>query len=175
MNLPHPRTRTVVILAVGLAASGLGWLLAAPVLSPRREEMPVGSARVDVDYATSASADDLGMPLYPGAQVKDSFLYRVKTPDGKRVLYYASAVLSSADSPDKVASGYQQMLPGRPQAEVVEGDSGRRYVLALAQGDEVKMITITEAESGSRIELVRATRPSPPPKPLQPRGRERVA
>jgi hypothetical protein len=175
MNLAHRRTRTVIILAVALAVASLGWLLAAPKLAPRTEEMPVGDARAAVDYTPSATAEDLGMPFYPGAKVTDSFVYRATAPGGKRVLYYAAAVLSSADSPDKVAASYHEKLAGHPNAEALEGEPGRRLVLAIAVGDEVKTVTITASDGGSRIELVRTSRPSTPSKPLKPRRRQQVA
>jgi len=174
MNLAHRGTRTLIILVLALAALCAGWLFAAPKLAPRTEEMAANEARVDVNYTPSASADDLGIPFYPGAEVKDSFVYAVTTPGGKQVLYYASAILSSADSPDKVASHYHDVLPGRPEAETLKGDAGERLVLAMSQGDEVKLVTITAADGGSRIELLRATKPTFPPKPLKPKGRERV-
>ena len=174
MNLAGRRTRTAIILVLALAALCVGWLFAAPKLAPRTEEMAANEARVDVDYTPSASAEDIGIPFYPGAEVKDSFAYAVTTPGGKQVLYYASAILSSADSADKVASHYHDVLPGHPEAETLKGDAGERLVLAVSQGDEVKMITIIGADGGSRIELVRATKPTLPPKPLKPKGRERV-
>ena len=175
MNLSRRRARTVIILTVALAAVSLGWLLAAPKLAPRTEEMPVGDARATVDYTPSATAEDLGMPFYAGAKVVDSFLYRATASDGKRVLYYASAILSSTDSPDKVAASYHEKLPGHPAAEALEGELGHRLVLSVEQGDEVKVVTITAANGGSRIELVRTSKPSPPSKPLKPKGRQRVA
>jgi hypothetical protein len=174
MGSRFPRMSTIAILAVAIALMSLSLLTAAKKLAPRTEQMAANEARVDVDYTPSASAEDLGIPFYPGAEVKDSFVYTVRTPDSKQVLYYASAVLSSADPPGKVASHYHDALPGRPQAETLKGDAAERLVLAVSQGDEVKMVTITAADGGSRIELVRATKPAVPPRPLRPKGAERV-
>jgi len=173
MNQAHRRTRTVIILAIGAAALSLGWLLAAPKLAPRTEEMPVGEARATVAYTPSTTAAEVGLPFYPGAKVEDSCVYRATAPGGKQVLSYASAILSTADSPDKVAASYHESLPGHPTAEALEGEAGRRLVLALAEGDEVRTVTITASGSGSRIELVRASRPSIPSKPLKPKPRRR--
>jgi hypothetical protein len=174
MTRPRWRARTVVLIAVGAAFAAGSWLTAAAVLSPRTEKMEVGGVRVDGSYTPSATADDLDLPFYPGAKVQDSFVYRVTAPGDRRVLYYASAILSSPDSPDKVAAHYHDVLPGHPKAETLEGEDGERLVLAVSQGDEVKTVTITAADGGSRIELIRTTKPTVPPKPFRPRGKERV-
>jgi hypothetical protein len=174
MNLASRRTRNVTILVIGVVALSLGWLLAAPKLAPRTEEVPVGDARATLEYTPSATAEDVGLPFYAGAKVTHSFVYKAAAPDGKRVLYYASAILLSADSPDKVAASYREKLPGHPDAETLEGERGRRLVLALAENDEVKTVIITAADGGSRIELVRTSRPTTPSKPLKPRRREQL-
>jgi hypothetical protein len=165
---------TIAILAVAIALVSVTLLTAAKKLAPRTEQMTANEAPVAVDYTPSASAEDLGIPLYPGAELQDSFAYKVMASDGKQVMRYASAVLSSADAPGKVASHYRDVLPGRPEAQSLKGDGGERLVLAVSQGDEVKVVTITAADGGSRIELVCATKPAVPPKPLRPKGQERV-
>ncbi len=160
---------------LALAFASIGWLIAAPKSAPRTEQMPAGEGRASVDYTPSATAADVGLPFYPGAKITDSFVYEGRAvTGGNRAVYYSSAILSSTDTPAKVATYYTGKLAGHPKAEVLEGDLGRRHVLAIAQGDEVKTITITAASSGSRIELIRASRPIPPPRPLRPKGRERV-
>ncbi len=168
------RPRTVLLISLGVALLAVCWLVAAPVLSPRTEQMKTNDVPIAVDYRTSASAADLGVPFYPGAKVKDSFSYTITAEGGKRVLYYASAILSSPDSPDRIASSYRKKLPRHPQPEALEGESGTRIVLALAQGDEVKTITITPLGSGSQIEIVHTNRPKIPAKPLEPKGSETV-
>ena len=158
------------LIAFGLLAGVLCWVVAAPPLAPRREEMILNDVPVVVEYATSASAEDLMLPFYPGARVEESFAYTVTTREGKPVSYYAAAALTSSDAPERIVAGYQARLPGRPEAEVVEDSSGKRHVLAVADDNEVREVTVTGDESGSRIQLIRATRPAVPAKPLRPRG-----
>ena len=93
----------------------------------------------------------------------------VKSKDGREVAYYASAALASSDPPEKVAATYQAELPGHPKPERVEDKSGTRYVLAVASGKEVRQVTITGHDGGSRLQLIRATQPALPSKPLRPR------
>jgi hypothetical protein len=165
--------RFIIPVLVGLATFGALYLaVAAPYLSSREEEMSVGETPVVVTYADTASADDLGLPLYPGAAVADSFAYTVTAKDGKPVSRYAFVALTTADPPEKVAEFYRTKLPGQPKVETVEGESGARRVLAVGNDKETRTVTIIETSEGSRIELVRAARPASPAKPLKPRRRE---
>jgi hypothetical protein len=71
-----------------------------------------------------------------------------------------------------VAEFYRTKLPGNPKVETVEGEPGARRVLALGNDKETRVVTIIATDGGSRIELVRATQPVSPAKPLKPRRRE---
>ena len=171
VNRPH--TRAFLIVAVFcLTLGALYFAVAAPYLSSRQEEMTLDGVPVLVTYSETASADDLMMPFYPGAAVQGSFAYSVTTKDGKPVSQYASAVLATPDSWQKVTEYYAAELPGKPQPEAIEDKSGRRHVLAVAGNGETRLVTVRETEKGSRIELLRATKPAPPAKPLKPRRRE---
>ncbi len=179
MTFRVPHRRTGAILTAAIVLSSLSWLYAAQKLAPHTEDMPVGESevRATVKYRPSATAEDLGLPFHRRARVTESFVYHATAPDGKQVLYYASAILASDDAPSKVAATYTEKLPGHPKAEKLSGEAGEREVLAIAVGDEVRTVTITAAGTGSRIELVRAskvTAPSKPSKPLRPRRREQV-
>jgi hypothetical protein len=156
-----------LILAVGLAAG-------AVLLAPVTEKMRLEGGEVEISYTPSASAEELLLSFYPGATVEDSFIYRVTSAEGKRVLYHASARLLSADSPEKAAAFYHDKLPGRPEAVKVEDEAGKRWVLAVATADEVRSVTISATEGKTRIELLRTSRPAPPARPIKPRRRERV-
>jgi hypothetical protein len=146
------------------------WVMAMPLLSPQREEMLVDRAPVTVEYVVSAGAEELGMPFYPEADVDDSFAYTVTAKEGSRVVSYAAATLISADPPDKVAAYYQEHLPGNPKPELLDDDAGERRVLAVANDDEVRQVTIAEHDGGACVQLVRSTRPVAPPRPVRPSG-----
>ena len=166
------RHAVLIALALAVLLSALYFAVAAPYLSSRQEEMTLDGVPILVTYSETASADDLMMPFYPEAAVEGSFAYRVTTKDGKPVSQYASAVLATSDSWEKVTQYYAAELPGEPQPEAIEDKAGKRHVLAVAGNGETRMVTIRETEEGSRIELLRATESAPPAKPLKPRRRE---
>ena len=149
--------------ALGLLVGAACWVVVASSLSSRREEMTVKGEPVEVEYATSVSAGDVMLPFYPGAKLEHGFAYSVKTGEGKELAYYASALLTSADPPEKVAASYQAQLPGKPEPELVKDESGKRYVLAVGKEGEVREVAIASQGAGSRIQLIRATGPTIPP------------
>ena len=172
---PASRSRRhAVLIALALAAllSALYFAVAAPYLSSRQEEMTLDGVPVLVTYSETASAADLMMPFYPEAAVEGSFAYSVATKDGKPVSQYASAVLATLDSWQKVTQYYAAELPGKPQPEAIEDKAGKCHVLAVAGKGETRMVTVRETATGSQIELLRAIESTPPAKPLKPRRRE---
>ncbi len=167
--------RVVVIpAAIGLLLGVLYFAVAAPYLSSRQEEMKLGRVPVVVSYSDSASPADLKLPFYPASQVEKSFAYSVTAETGASVVEYASATLTTADSWQKVAEYYSAELPGHPKAEAMGDESDERYVLAVSDGNEVRTVTVRPAEEGSRIQLVRATPPKHPTRPVKPRPDESV-
>jgi len=172
---PATRSRrhaVLIALALAMLLSALYFAVAAPYLSSRQEEMTLDGVAVLVTYSETASADDLMMPFYPEAAVEGSFAYSVNTKDGKPVSQYASAVLATPDSWQKVTEYYAAEMPGKPQPEAIEDNTGKRHVLAVAGKGETRMVTVRETATGSQIELLRATESAPPAKPLKPRRRE---
>jgi hypothetical protein len=170
----RPGRAVLVLTAVGLLLGAFYLAVAAPYLSSHEEEMKLGRVPVTVTYSDSASPEDLKMPFYPGAEIEESLAYDVAAGDGKRVVQYASASLSTVDAWEAVAEYYSAELPGHPEAETVEGESGLRYVLAVSDETEVRTVTVRPAEKGSRIELVRAVHPKHPTRPAKPRPDESV-
>ncbi|HUU55117.1 MAG TPA: hypothetical protein VMY87_09375 [Armatimonadota bacterium] len=169
----RPRARALLFAAaLCLTVGALYWAVAAPYLSSRQEEMTLSGVSVLVTYSDTASADDLRMPFYPEAAVDESFAYTVTTKEGKPVSEYASARLTTSDSWQKVTEYYAAELPGKPRPEAIEDESGARHVLAVAGKGETRMVTVREIETGSQIELLRATEPASPAKPIKPRHRE---
>lgn len=155
-------------------------LLALPALGadyPReagKEELVYYDQVVIVERVSSCTAEDLGLPFYPQARPTKSFAYRITTRDGKPVVHYAMAELEANVPPARVAEYYRDQLPGHPVPEEINDREGRRLVLAVAAGEEVRMVSISAAGDGSRLRLVRATRPHLPearPKPILPEPR----
>jgi hypothetical protein len=173
------RSYLLRLAALGVLLASLPALCADYARAPKKEEMLLDGNVVVVDYRTSATSDDLLLPFYPGASVENSFSYTVTTKEGKPVLYYALADLVSPDPPSRVAEDYRSKLPGKPKAEAISDDQGKRLVLAVGTEAEVRVVTITERSSGSRIRLVRATKPiipeaRPLPAPVQPQRPRRM-
>jgi hypothetical protein len=144
--------------------------MAMPLLAPKREEMRLNRTPVTVEYLTDANAEQLEMPLYPEADVEDSFAYAVTTREGSRVVAYAEAALLSRDSIEKVIAYYREQLPGHPEPELIDDETGKRHVLAVANDEEVRQVTVAEHEGGARVRLVRSTRPAVPRAPVRPSG-----
>jgi hypothetical protein len=160
-----------VFLIASLLLVAAAFIVAAPQRKPMREQMMLDDQPVTVDYKTSATSDDLGLPFYQGARVENSFSYRVTAREGKFVTSYASAILITRDSVERVSQDYSDRLPGKPKAEVITDKAGKRYLLAVASDKEVRRVTITPEDKGCRIELVRAFGKTIPQRPLKPRGK----
>lgn len=163
------RSTLLSLLAAGVLAALAYSVLAAASSSATREEMDLNGRPVIVQYSASASQQELMLPFYPEAKIGSSFYYTVSTAAGAQVTHYASAILTAGDAPEKVAAFYRKELPGNPQAQEIEDGGGKRLVLAVADDEEVREVSISARESGSRIELTRAARPVVPSHPLRPR------
>jgi len=168
---PRGRLITWVVAACFLSGT-LGWVVASSLRKSVREEMMLDDVPVMVDYKPSATEQDLSLPLYPGATLENSFSYRVTSKEGKPVTFYASASLTTAEAAERVVEYYEGKLPGKPRPELVQEGGKKRYVLAVASEAEVRVVTIMPSGEGCRIELVRASERTMPPKPLRPKSRE---
>jgi len=173
MRAGIPRLAALGILLLSLPALGASYQR-----GPKREEMLLNDRVVVVDYQTSATSEDLLLPFYAGARVENSYSYTITTKEGAPVLYYACAELATRDAAGRVAEDYRGKLPGQPQPETISDKGGKRLVLAVATATEVRMVTITERDGGSHIQLIRSTKPVIPearpqqatPRPPTPRG-----
>jgi len=161
-----------VLAAVVLLALMLTWAVASSYLSSREDEVVINRVPCVIKYSETAGPSELRMPVYPGAQHEESFAYTIGTKDGRAVVEYASARFTTADSVEEVAAYYTEKLPGRPPLQTIEDGTGTRAVLAVADEREVRSVTIRSTETGASIELVRATKPITPTKPLPPKARE---
>jgi hypothetical protein len=172
--VPRPGRAVLILAVVGLLLGFLYLAVAAPYLSSREEEMMLGRFPVVVSYSDSASPEELMLPFYPASEVQESFAYSVATKEGEGVVEYASASLTTADSWERVADYYSSELPGQPEAEAMEDESGKRYVFVVPGEEAVRTVTLRPTEEGSRINLVRATHPERPTRRVRPRRGESV-
>lgn len=170
MLLSSPRRciRIVRLLLLGALASFSIALAAPPRAAPRgkpaQETLKWGDTAILVERADRATADDLQLPIYPGARLHEGYTYRVSIKDGERLSYLASALLTTRDNADRVAQHYSSKLPGRPKPETIRDKTGKRIVLAVAAEREVRSVTIVPKQWGSEIRLTRAVkyRDTPP-------------
>jgi|GEM_PF-3578685 len=168
------RARFTLIFAFAGFLLAVSWAVGSLALSPTDETMSLNEAKVTVVYETSASAADLVLPFYPNANVEDGFTYNVTAVNGKQVLFYGFAVLVSPDATAEVVNHYREQLPGHPEPQVVESESSETIVFAAGDEDEVRTVSVSATENGSRIELTRALGVDLPAKELRPRRQEHV-
>lgn len=185
MAAAERRGGSIRIAILGLLLIALWSLNSAPAAlekMDKREKLRYGQAEFYVEHRTTATADDLGMPFYPGAELREGFFYQLTDSEDKSINRYALARLVTAASVQKVEEYYSGQLRGHPKPEQVKDAKGERTVLAVGSDKEVRMVTIRAKEHGCEIELVRAATPQelkqPPedkqqPAPGRPRGPRR--
>lgn len=158
-------------------------LAAAPSGKPARETLKWGDTELLVERTVTATGENLQLPFYPGAKLREGYTYRVTTKEGKELSYLASAMLTTGHTAEKVAQHYSQLLPGKPKPETIQDKAGKRLVLSVGSKEEVRTVTLLPKAWGSRIVLVRAIKhadtpelqpeilPSPQPGPRRGPGR----
>ncbi len=164
MSISRPRVLHVIFAVLLFSAGGVcgNWYARAAAGKPAAKQPPASEALkygdTDVVVARSqrATSEEVKLPFYRGAEVLQSYTYRVSSKQGKLLSYYAMALLASRDAPEKVAQDYSQRLPGKPKPEKLKDKSGARLVLAVASDSEVRSVTITQSKTGSDIRLTRA-------------------
>jgi hypothetical protein len=108
-------------------------------------QLEMGGAKV--------SEADLGVPLYPGAQLQEGGSSRVETPDGRMVMVQ----LTSGDAPDKVAAYYREQLKSRAAGkqfmDASSGDGGATLVLGDEAAKSGIQIQVGKADTGSTIHI----------------------
>jgi hypothetical protein len=147
---------------LALLLAALPVLCSASSLSAKRENMSINWAPVVVAYEPSATAQDVMLPLPEGAETVRGFRYTIDTKEGEPVLRYASVVVTTRESAERIAAEYTSKLPGKPRAELVEDKAGKRLVLAVGDEEEVRTVTIFENGRGARVELVRVVQGAVP-------------
>jgi hypothetical protein len=104
--------------------------------------------KVSLSAKGEVSAQQLGVPIYPGAKAdKGSGSLTFSGPGGKSG-FIGTATFTTPDSVEEVTAFYKGKLG--PQASVVEtrSESKHSVVLKVAQEASWKMIAITEGDEG---------------------------
>ncbi len=104
-------------------------------------ETPFGSVETSKD--PDQAAKDLGVDLYPGAEVQRNGASSAAFGGIRTV----SAVFEVSDAPDKVCSFYKSRFPG---AMVTTSDQNR---CTIVSNNQRNMITINVEASGDRTKL----------------------
>jgi len=105
------------------------------------------------------SEADLGVPIYPGAQLDDAGAgaSRVETPDGTMVMVQ----LTSSDPADKVAAFYRAQLQPQAQGKAFmdarSGDGGTTLMWVDENAKRSVNIVVSPEDSGSAVHI-QATR-----------------
>ena len=104
-------------------------------------ETPFGEVETSKD--PDQAAKDLGVDLYPGAQVQRNGASSVSMGN----IRTATALFESSDPPDKVCSFYKSRFPG---AMVTTSDQNR---CTIVSNNQKNMITINVTPSGDNTKL----------------------
>ncbi|NIM06571.1 MAG: hypothetical protein GTO55_09060 [Armatimonadetes bacterium] len=188
MNSRNPRglhRKAPPILALLSILLALG-IIASIVIAARNSEARSFQEKVDdsdygnftLDYSSPATSEDLGMPLYPGADLERSFVYSAKEQDGEGSGYLAQAFLITPDRAEKVAEFYKAQL-GRKVSIDPKPKKDEIFLFSELEDDTLTVRIVSRRENGkTRIMLSRAhlreiTRKEPPQeeKPRRPRRR----
>ncbi len=113
-------------------------------------ETPFGS--VDTTNDPQKVADELGVDIYPGAQVQKNGTAAV----GFGSLHTVTAIFQSSDSVEKVCDFYKEKFPG---ANVSSSDQNRCSIISGDKGNSTT-ITVEPNGDGSRLTIVRLTKKS---------------
>ncbi len=101
-------------LALAAAIASVGAAVIAVAAQPgdkptsfREEFLSLYYGQIVLEYASPATAEDLGLPFYPGAKLERSWRYLAKEKDGRPAGYLAQAFLVTPEEPEKVAAFYK--------------------------------------------------------------------
>lgn len=101
----------------------------------------------------SISAADLGVAIYPGAQIDPATANRIDSPQGRMVM----AQLASSDPADKVAAFYREQLKprstGKQFMDASSGDGGATLMLGDDLAKTAVQIVISPQDSGSTVHI----------------------
>jgi hypothetical protein len=113
-------------------------------------DTPFGSVETSKD--PDQAAKDLGVDLYPGAEVQRNGASSVSMGS----MHTVTALFESSDSPDKVCSFYKSRFPG---AMVSTSDRNR---CTIVSNNQRNMITINVESSGegARLQITNVSKKS---------------
>ena len=103
-----------------------------------------------------AIAQDLGVPIYPGAEVEEGTAGKVETSDEEGTESMAGAVLRTNDSVDDVIAWYRDKLSGMPgfQDTSMEMEGEKLGMFSVQKGDETVTVMIAASDEGNYTEIV---------------------
>ena len=113
-------------------------------------ETPFGSVESSKD--PDQAAKDLGVDLYPGAEVQRNGASSVSMGSVRTV----TAVFESSDAPDKVCSFYKSRFPG---AMVTTSDRDRCTIVSNNQKNVIT-INVEASGEGARLQMTNVTKKS---------------
>lgn len=100
----------------------------------------------ETTYTTGITEEDLGVPLYPGAELDEGAAGTIKTETEEGEEIWAGAILWTNDDISKVIDWYKDKLSGKPEftdsSMDIEGE--KLGMLTFQEGDTVKYVMITE-------------------------------
>jgi hypothetical protein len=113
-------------------------------------ETPFGSMETSTD--PDKTAQELGVEIYPGAQVQKAGTASVTFGS----LHTVTAIFESSDSVDKICDFYRQKFPS---AQVASSDQNRCTIVSGDKGNSTT-ITVEPRGDGSKLTIVTLTKKS---------------
>jgi len=117
-----------------------------------------------VYHRAPAAADDLEMPLFPGALTDESFVYRVRDRKRRDVLRMARVTFITVSAPEAVAAVYARAL-GDGAARETNAETGE-VTLTSGTADNLRLAVITPREQTCHVRLERIQQFTIPPRAL---------
>ena len=115
-----------------------------------RVETPFGSMETSTD--PDKTAQELGVEIYPGAQVQKAGTASVTLGS----LHTVTANFESSDSVEKICDFYRQKFPS---AQVASSDQNRCSIISGDKGNSTT-VTVQSSGDGSRFSIVTMTKKS---------------
>jgi hypothetical protein len=128
-----------VALLAGMLAAGCGSSGTSKATTPTSPKSKPASTATRTVVPTEA---ELGVPVYPGAQMDENSALTTTDASGKKEVI--AAQMWTTDGTDPVIAWYKDKLSGKPEfKEMPVVEAGKNStILAWKEGDKYKMITI---------------------------------
>lgn len=154
----------VALLAVGLLIFAVGCGGEKTVKTPEGEiteegeETTIETEEGKTTYTEGVSEKDLGVPIYPGAELDEESAGTVSTETEGGEETWSGAVLWTDDDISKVIDWYKDELKGNPGFTDTSMDlEGEKVgMFTFQEGDTTKSVIIAEGEEGDlgKVQIV---------------------